>query len=116
MDPDGQISLTGAMTGDKQPNPAELIAALEQSFRDGARSGAYRATVLVVDMVVIPPGKTAKQDGIALRFDHRLGYSVIIGIPYSFSDKGELVLEEPFATEGEHRVFPGPPKTGLPDN
>ena len=39
-----------------------------------------------------------------------------LGLLLPFSDKGELVLEEPFATEGEHRVFPGPPKTGLPDN
>jgi hypothetical protein len=104
MAPDGQID--GAMAATKDNTDVnQLIFMLDLALRQGAGEGKYKATALVIDMVVIPPGKTAKQDGVAVRLDHRDGYSVIVGFPYSFSSTGELVVEAPFAQEGAHEVF-----------
>jgi hypothetical protein len=106
MAPSGQIAGAMGGAGDEKPDVNQLISLLELGFHQGASEGKYKATAIVVDMVVIPPGKSAKQDGVAVRLDHREGYSVIVGFPYSFSDKGELVMEPPFATEGAHQIFP----------
>jgi hypothetical protein len=105
MAPSGQIVPTMALTGQSQ-DAKVLVSMLELGFRQGAAEGQWKATALVVDMIMIPPGKTAKQDGVAIRLDHRDGYSVIVGYPYSFGASGELVLETPFATEGAHAIFP----------
>ena len=106
MAPSGQIAGAMGRSGDEKPDVNQLISLLELGFHQGASEGKYKATAIVVDMVVIPPGKSAKQDGVAVRLDHRDGYSVIVGFPYWFSDKGELVMEPPFATEGAHQIFP----------
>jgi hypothetical protein len=114
MAPDGRIDGSMALTKDSS-DVNELISMLELGLRQGASEGKYKATALVVDMVIVPPGKTAKQDGVAVRLDHRDGYSVIVGFPYSFSNTGELVVEAPFAQEGAHQVFPpgaGPSTAG----
>ena len=106
MAPSGQIAGAMGDTAGEKPDVNQLISLLELGFHQGASEGKYKATAIVVDMVIIPPGKSAKQDGVAVRLDHRDGYSVIVGFPYSFSDKGELVMEPPFATEGAHQIFP----------
>ena len=105
MAPTGQIDGALSTTGDAKPDVDQLISSLELGFHRGATEGKYKATAIVVDMVIVAPGKSAQQDGVAVRLDHRDGYSVIVGFPYSFSDKGELVMEPPFATEGAHQIF-----------
>jgi hypothetical protein len=98
------MSLTGAEKADAN----QMIFLLELGFRQGASEGKYKATAMVIDMVVVPPGKSARQDGVAVRLDHRDGYSVVIAFPYSFSGTGELLMEPPFANEGAHQIFPRP--------
>jgi hypothetical protein len=105
MAPSGQIVLTMAQTGQNDDVDVR-VAMMELGFRQAAAEGQFKATALVVDMIVIPPGKSAKQDGVAIRLDHRAGYSAILGYPYSFSATGELVMEPPFSSEGAHAVFP----------
>jgi hypothetical protein len=105
MAPSGQIVLTMAQTGQSDDVNTRL-GMMELAFRQGAAEGQFKATALVVDMIVIPPGKSAKQDGVAIRLDHRAGYSVIVGYPYFFSATGGLVMEPPFTSEGAHAVFP----------
>ncbi len=105
MAPSGQIDGALSSTGDAKIDVDQLISLLELGFHRGAREGKYKATAIVVDMVIVAPGKSTQQDGVAVRLDHRDGYSVIVGFPYSFSDMGELVMEPPFATEGAHQIF-----------
>jgi hypothetical protein len=62
MGTDGKIVEVGASTGSEHPASQDLVALLEAGFREGARTGRYRATALVIDMLVVPPGKTDKQD------------------------------------------------------
>jgi hypothetical protein len=105
MSPSGEIGQVGGWTGDEHPPSSELIKVLEEGFREGAGLGKYKATALVVDVRAVPPGKSAKQDAIAVRLDHRDNYSVQVIFPYSFGPSGALQLEDPFAVPGEGRIF-----------
>jgi hypothetical protein len=102
---DGEIVSVGADSGDEHPAAQELISVLEEGFRDGARTGKYKATALVVDMLVVPPGRDAKQDAIAVRLDHLDGYSVIVVFPYVIDASGSVTIETPYAGKGERRIF-----------
>jgi len=105
MAPDGQIVSVGGHTGDEHPPSQDLIALLEKGFQEGAKMGKYKATALVIDMLVIPPGKDVKQDAIAVRLDHRDGYSVVVLFPYTIGPRGNVAIEPPFATKGEQNIF-----------
>jgi len=55
--------------------------------------------------LVIPSGKDVKQDAIAVRLDHRDGYSVIVVFPYTIGPAGNVALEAPYAAKGEQKIF-----------
>ncbi len=102
---DGQITQVGAWVAGSDPRTPELIADFETSFRDGAARGELKATALAQPVLTVPPGKDAPQAGVSIHLDHRDDYSVVVTFPYRFSSSGELVIEEPFAREGEHAIF-----------
>ncbi len=105
MKPSGEIVQVGGRTSGEHPPSQEVIDILESGFRKAAAIGQYKATALVVDMRIVPPGKSSKQDGVAVRLDHRDGYSAAVVFPYTFSDDGKVVFEQPFAAAGENRIF-----------
>lgn len=105
MAADGQIVAVGGDTGEEHPASQTVIDLLEKGFQDGAKTGKYKATALVVDMRVVPPGRDTKQDAIAVRLDHRDGYSVVVVFPYSIGSGGDVTIESPFAVKGEQRIF-----------
>jgi hypothetical protein len=108
----GGVALLDAWMGAEHPPADDALAALEETFRDGAAKHRIKATALVVDVLLVPPGKRTQRDAIEVRLDHRDGYSVRIVFPYSFParasglDEGSVVLEEPFALQGEWKIFP----------
>jgi hypothetical protein len=101
----GEIGANAGWTGDEHPEAGEVLELLEESFNAGALRGDYRATALVFNVAVTPPGKQAKQDAIAVALDHRAGDSRLVFFPYSFTPEGELVVEPAFELEGAHSVF-----------
>jgi hypothetical protein len=105
MSATGQVAAAMGAPTNEHADANELISTLEQGFRDGAKKGQLKATGIAVDIKIVPPGKTAKQDAVEIRLDHRAGYSVRVIFPYSFSDKGDLAIEAPFAAAGAGRVF-----------
>jgi hypothetical protein len=105
MSVDGTIARSASATGEEHPASQPLIEMLEQGFRDGAKRRLYKATAIVVDVRVIPPGKKDKQDAVEVRLDHVSGYSVRVVFPYAFSQAGALEVAPPFAVPGEGRIF-----------
>lgn len=105
MAPDGKIIAVGGDPGEEHPGSQEVIDLLERGFQEGARTGKYKATAVVVDMRVVPPGKNTKQDAIAVRLDHRDGYSAVVVFPYSIGSSGEVTIAAPFAVKGAERIF-----------
>lgn len=101
----GEIAHTAGWTGEEHPHSLDVIDLLKRRFREGAKVRQYRATALVFDIRTIPPGKQVKQDAIAVALDHRDKYSVSVIFPYSLGSGGRLLIEEPFAVPGEHKIF-----------
>jgi hypothetical protein len=103
---DGEIRQVGGWVENAEPVSGQLIAELETSFRDGAARGELKATALLESVPIGPPSKSPSEDAIAIRLDHREDYSVVLTFPYRFSAAGELVIDEPFASEGVYGIFP----------
>lgn len=104
LDEAAKGAVLGASDGTERPKSAPLIALLTAQFREGAKSGKYRATALVYDARVVDPSSGAKSDAIAVALDHRENYSVIVFVPYTLRD-GKYVPGKLFAQRGEDRIF-----------
>src|SRR5450432_1234901 len=102
----GQNTQLGGWVDTAEPVSPELMAEFEASFRDGAARGELKATALLECVAVAPPGGSPLGNAIAIRLDHRDGYSIVVTFPYRFSAAGELVIDEPFASDGAHGIFP----------
>jgi hypothetical protein len=58
-----------------------------------------------VDVLMVPPGRTKKQDAVEVRLDHRDNYSMRVLFPYAVSDAGELTVEGPVTVSGNGLMF-----------
>jgi len=102
-----QIVQVGGWSALASADDAALIAQFRDSFRDGAARGELKATALSYSARSAQPGKSSVQDAVFVHLNHRDNYSIVVTFPYYFGAAGELVIEEPFANDGEYDVFPG---------
>ncbi len=100
----GKIINEGAWTGEEHPPSVDVIKVLHEAFKKGAKRGEFLATALVYDVRVVPPGKSAKTDAVAVDIDHRDGISQTVIYPYSLKD-GRLSFGETYAIPMQHPVF-----------
>jgi hypothetical protein len=105
MKPEGTTELVAGHTGTDHPKSQLIIDFLFEGFKRDAAARKVKATALVYDMLVVPPGASLKSNAIAVALDHRDNYSVIVIFPYVL-DHGNLEVGAPFAQKGESRVFP----------
>lgn len=105
MSPTGEIALAMPPGDDKDANTDALLATLEEGFRKQAAEGTARATAVAVDVLMVPPGRTKKQDAVEVRLDHKDNYSMRVLFPYAVSDAGELTLEGPVTVAGSGLMF-----------
>lgn len=101
----GQIVFSGRPPRGVHPASRDWTSILERGYQAGARAGRYRATSIVSDARVIPPGKSETTAAIAFRLDHRDGFSVVVYYPYALGDPGSLAIEAPFSIVGERTMF-----------
>jgi len=100
MSPTGEISLT--MPPDAEdPGSEAQVALLQDGFRKQVAAGTCKATALALDVLMVPPGRSKKQDAVEVRLDHRDAYSVRVLFPYAISDAGELRMEDPITATGD---------------
>jgi hypothetical protein len=104
MKPSGEIALVAGYDGTDRPKSQVIIDLLVDGFKQDAAAGKVKATALVYDILVVPPGATEKSDAIAVALDHRNNYSVVVIFPYVLR-RGEPVIGTPFAEKGESRIF-----------
>lgn len=105
MSHEGKITHEGASDGTDRPLSQPLIDLLTKAHLQEAERKTSKAVAIIYDVRVLPPGATDKQDAIAVALDHAAGYSVVVYFPYRFSRDGDLLLEAPFANEGDYRIF-----------
>jgi hypothetical protein len=108
MTADGECRLAAVYdeAEDDRPDPSDLLEMFEAGFIEGSKSGEQKATAVIYDALTIPPDKTEKQDTIICLLDHQDNYSLKLCYPYTIND-GELQLEDPFAVEGDYKIFGG---------
>ena len=104
---DDQIVQIGGWSDTAGTDDATLIAQFRASFREGAARGELKATALSYSARSAIPGKGSAQDAVFVHLNHRDNYSLVVTFPYHFGAQGELVIEEPFANDGEYDVFVG---------
>ncbi len=102
-----QIVQVGGWSALAAADDATLIAQFRASFRDGASRAELKATALSYSARSGVPGKAAAQEAVFVHLNHRDNYSIVVTFPYHFSASGELVIEEPFANDGEYDIFVG---------
>lgn len=100
MTSDGKITHVGGKA-DENDHPASqpIIDLLEGSFRRLARTAELKATSIIFDVRVQPPGSIEKTDAIVVCLDHREGYSVKVVLPYRIAG-GELLFGQNVAQRG----------------
>jgi len=104
--PNGKIVHMGAkIEGTNHPDSKSLIELLTRNLKESAQTGAAKATAIVFDVRIVPPGKDETADAIQVSLDHADGYSAEVFFPYSVENKGELVLGRIFAQKGDGTMF-----------
>ncbi len=83
------------------------IEQFRNSLREGAARGELKASALCYSAQSLVPGKAAPQAAVFVHLNHRDKYSIVVTFPYHFGAEGELVIDEPFANDGEYDVFEG---------
>ena len=104
LKPSGEIALVAGYDENDRPKSQIIIDLLVVGFRQDAAVGKVKATALVYDTLVVPPGAIEKSVAIAVALDHRGNYSAVIIFPYVLRH-GELTIGTPFAQKGESRIF-----------
>ncbi len=105
LDSDGDPIAVGADPGDEDVQPAELLAFLEMSLRQGVTEGKYRAIALFVDVRVEVPGQVEKTDAVQAGLEHKTGYCVDVFLPYEKQDDDSVVYGDLFAGPRQSSVF-----------
>jgi hypothetical protein len=104
MKQNGDIAVVAGQDETEHPQSQTIITRLLAAFKQGAAQKKLKATALVYDIRVVPPGSSVKSDAIAVALDHRDSYSVVIIYPYTLNN-GELTVAAPFAQKGSSQVF-----------
>jgi hypothetical protein len=104
MSPTGEIALTMPPEAEDPASDAQATL-LQDGFRKQVAAGTCKATALALDVLMVPPGKTKKQDAVEVRLDHRDAYSVRVLFPYAISDAGEVKVEGPITATGDGLIF-----------
>lgn len=108
LNKEGKVVMLAAFDRDaKKPQDAEqLVGLLKTGLKDGAHSGQYKATGLLIDGRVVPPGQTEKSDSIIALLDHASGYSIQLFVPFHFDEKRQPVFAQSFAMKTRNEIFP----------
>jgi len=106
MDLQGTIAAVGVHDGEEHPTSQQVIDALTMVLRSQVEHGAIRAAGICYDVLVTPPGDTAKSDAICTMLEHQNGDSGKAYVPYKKGWFGKIRDGEVFATRHVGRIFP----------
>ena len=103
LDTSGDVELH-MPRGDEPSSTDEILSVLRQALRHGARSGAFRATGLSMDVNAELPSTGQAVPAIAVHLEAP-GESLMAFIPYTRSDDGEVEYDDVFFGPAEPEVF-----------
>lgn len=83
MNPDGSVAFSATYDGSEHPSSREVIDFLVKEHKNLADQNKIKVSAIAYDARVPIAGK--KTDCIIMNLEHQSGYSVTVGMPYSFS-------------------------------
>ncbi len=105
LTPEGEILQFGAQLKDvERPKSQPLIELLRKHIQAEVDAQRCKASAIIFDVSIVPPGATEKSDAIQVCLDHQDGYSVEVFFPYQIND-GAVVHGKPFSQEGSYLFF-----------
>jgi hypothetical protein len=106
MKPNGEIAHVGVRDeDDDHPKAKDLLDVLRNSFSEMAAIGNCKATAIVFDVRVVPPGSEEKSNAVQICLEHADGYSAEVFLPYQIDQDGRVSYGRMFAQEGKHDIF-----------
>jgi hypothetical protein len=105
MGADGRVQRVSPKPDAALPSPADVLALLQQAFRERARAGDCRAIAVVADVVIALPGG-GQSDALQVGVEHQAGYCANFFHPYERGTGGTIRFLEPISRERKGSVFP----------
>jgi hypothetical protein len=106
MNSSGEIVDVGAKDEeDDHPKSKDLLYVLRQSLLEMAVRGDCKATAMVFDVRVVPPGSENKGDAVQICLEHIEGYSAEVFMPYEIDQSGRITYGAMFAQAGKRDIF-----------
>jgi hypothetical protein len=106
MKPTGEITHVGARHEKiDHPASADLLRVLRESLSEMAAGGVCKASAIVFDVSVAPPGSKEKGDAVQMCLEHADGYTAEVFFPYKIDQHGRVSYGTVFAQEGKHVIF-----------
>lgn len=106
LSPEGHIHAYSAHGDSEQPRSQLVIDRLTEAFQELGQTGKAKASVIVVDVVVVPPGTETKTDAVLLMLDHAEQGSVELYLPYCISETNHVAFGTMFSTPGKGTMYP----------
>ena len=85
-------------------SPDHVVERLSNSLRNGAKKGAYSATVAVLH-VAVKRADGGTRDAVQVKLDHCAGTSLELFFPYRMKRPGVATFGRAFSREGESEIF-----------
>jgi len=101
---DGRVQRVSPKEDVGLPSPDDVLALLQQSFRERAEAGECRAVAVVADVIIALPGG-GQSDALQVSIEHRDGYCANFFHPYERDTKGTLRFLEPISSSRKGIVF-----------
>jgi hypothetical protein len=102
----GDILHIGAkVEGTDHPDSRSVIELLTRKLKESVQAGEAKATAIVFDVRIVPPGKSEKMDAVQVSLDHAEGFSAEVFFPYSIEECG-VVFQRTFTQKGDGTMFP----------
>jgi hypothetical protein len=106
MRPSGEIVHIGAkIEGTSHPDSKSVIEVLTKKLKASAQASDAKATAIIFDVRIAPPGKSEKTDAIQVSLDHAEGFSAEVFFPYAIENERDVVFGRTFAQKGDGVMF-----------
>ncbi|TFG96467.1 MAG: hypothetical protein E4H11_03365 [Myxococcales bacterium] len=105
MGADGRVQRVSPKQDARLPSPDDVLALLQQAFRERVQAGDCRAVAVVADVVIALPGG-GQSDALQVGVEHQDGYCANFFHPYERATDGTIRFLEPISSERKGIVFP----------
>lgn len=102
---DGSLSLGAGYVGEDSDDPNEILDLVFRGLQEQAKTGEIRSGGYCMDVRVVLPGQTEKDEAIQVCVEHAEGHSIEVFIPYCKDDGGDYEFGKHVSQQDDIRIF-----------